>query len=228
MHDMDPFLIPNFFVDSDHPAVVAYAHEHADDSSDSTENAVRLYYAIRDGFRYNPWRIKTIPEAFKASDLLSRPRDEGGHCIDKANLLAACARVMGIPSRLHFANVRNHIGAEAFEKVLGTDLLVFHGYSELYLDGSWVAATPAFNKELCDHLGVDPLEFDGKHSSVFQQFDKRGGLFMEYIHDYGVFAELPFKLMIAEWEKYYPVFRERGDWPGRNPFNIASESGGLI
>ncbi len=220
MDELDPFLRPNEFVDSDHPDVVAFARKHSDPDADPVANAIRLYYAVRDGFRYNPWGVKTTREAFRASAVVKRRPEEGGHCIDKANLLAATARVVGIPSRLHFANVRNHLGSEAFEKVLGTDLLVFHGYTELYLNGRWVAATPAFNRELCERLGVDPLEFDGEHDSVFQQFDRRGERFMEYVHDYGTFPDVPFDLMLSEWRKYYPGFRSSGLWPARDPFDV--------
>ncbi len=102
--------------------------------------------------------------------MVGRPYERGGHCIDKALLLAACARVLGIPSRLHFANVRNHIGTAKLEAMLGTDLLVFHGYTELFLEGRWVAATPAFNKELCAHLKVPPLEWDGRTDAIFQAY----------------------------------------------------------
>jgi transglutaminase-like putative cysteine protease len=212
MNELSVYLEPNFFVDADHPAVVRYARQHAGEG-DALARAVRLYYAIRDGFRYNPWRVDLRPEGFKASTVPGRDADEGGHCIDKANLLAACARSLGIPARLHFANVRNHIGTEELERQLGTSLLVFHGYAELHLEGKWVAATPAFNKELCDRLGVDPLEFDGRSDSIFQQYDRAGGKFMEYVHDYGPFAGIPFELMLAEWKKHYPALHQTGRWP---------------
>lgn len=211
---MKNYLAPNDFVDSDHAEVIRYAQIHSDSAASPTENAISLYYAIRDDFRYNPWRVGRSPEDYRASTVLTRPREEGGHCIDKANLLAACSRVIGIPSRLHFANVRNHIGTEDIEKILGTSLLVFHGYAELYLEEKWVAATPAFNKELCEHLKVKPLEFDGKEDSVFQEFAPNGQKFMEYVHDYGHFESLPFELMMSEWKKHYPKFASTEDWPG--------------
>lgn len=213
MTALNPFLTANAFLDCDHPEVIAYTAQHATVGADPIDNAVALYYAIRDGFRYNPWGVGLTPEAFAASAVLRRERSNGGHCIDKAVVLAACARVLGIPSRLHFANVRNHIGTEDLERQLGTSLLVFHGYVELRLDGQWVAATPAFNKELCAHLGVAPLEFDGRQDSIFQQYDPEGGRFMEYVHDYGTFHDIPFDLMIAEWQRYYPGFMGTGRWP---------------
>ncbi len=210
--DLSSFLAPNRFVDSDHPAVIAYARAHSVPGAEPIDNAVALYLAVRDGFRYSPWQVHTTPEAYQASAVLARERPEG-HCIDKAVLLAAASRVLQIPSRLHFAIVRNHIGTEELEQQLGTDLLVFHGYVELHLQGQWVSATPAFNAALCAHLGVDPLEFDGRSDSIFQQFDKAGGRFMEYLHDYGGFSDIPFDLMISEWQKHYPGFMRAGRWP---------------
>lgn len=206
----DPtFLAPNRFVDSDHPVIIAFAQEHAG-GLPPREAAVALYLAIRDGWRYNPWRVGFEVGDYAASQVLLRDRSDGGHCIDKANLLAACARAVGIPSRLHFANVRNHIGTSKLEALMGTDLLVYHGYAELWLDERWVAVTPAFNRSLCEHLGVAPLEFDGMNDSVFQEFDAKGGRFMEYVTDLGSHAGIPYDEMIAAWNTHYPALMARG------------------
>lgn len=215
MNELQVHLEPTFFVDSDHPAIVEYACEHGRAPATPIDRAVRLYYEIRDGFRYDPWHVEVERAAFKASAVVQREQDRRGHCIDKANLLVACCRVLGIPARLHFANVRNHLGTAQLEEQLGTSLLVFHGYAELYLAGRWVAATPAFNKELCERLGVAPLEFDGNADSIFQPYDRAGGRFMEYVHDYGAFADLPFELMIGEWKKHYRGFFETARWPAK-------------
>src|SRR5690606_41356322 len=115
------------------------------------------------------------PEYFLASRVLARAPHEGAHCVDKATILAACARVHGIPSRLHFANVRNHIGTARLEQLLGTDLLVFHGYDALWLDDRWVAATPALNGELCERLGGVPLACDVAHYIGVQTHDRPDG-----------------------------------------------------
>lgn len=206
---MEKLLSPTYFIDSDHPAVIAYTHEVCGDEPNLLHRAIKLFYAIRDGWRYDPGVVSIKKEDLKASHLLSK---DSGYCVEKAVLLAACARATGIPSRLHFANVTNHIGTERIEKILGTHVLVFHGYTELWLQGKWVAATPAFNRELCEKLGVAPLEFDGIHDAVFQEYDPQGGKFMEYLHDYGSFDDLPYELMVAEWRRYYPhLFRKLRD-----------------
>ena len=199
-------------MDSDHPTVVAFA-QRVGGELPPREAAVALYYEVRDLLRYSPWGVSLVPEGFTASGVLLRDPARGAHCIDKANLLAASCRALGIPSRLHFANVRNHIGTAQLEKWLGNDLLVFHGYAELWLEGRWVAATPAFNAALCHRLGVAPLDFDGVHDSVFQQFDLEGGRFMETVDDHGSHPDIPFEKMLAEWTRHYPHVMAAGVWP---------------
>ncbi|MBN4061962.1 transglutaminase family protein [Bacteroidales bacterium AH-315-I05] len=205
--DFEQYLQPATYTDSDHPSVVEYAETTTSGIKDKNEKAVALYYKIRDGYKYDPYRVDLNEQAMKASDLLTR---DHGYCIEKANLLAATCRVVGIPSRLHFANVRNHIGTEKLEKGLKTNVLVFHGYTEMYLNGKWVKATPAFNKSLCEMLHVEPLEFDGKNDSIFQEYDKKGAHFMEYLHDYGHFDDVPRELFIQELKKHYPHLFEKG------------------
>jgi len=209
----DPFLLPNRYVDSDHPEVMAFA-QRMGGGKPKKQAAIDLFYAVRDGFRYNPWNVSFLPEDFTASGVLRRHPPEG-HCIDKALVLAASARALGIPSRLHFANVRNHVGTGRLEEKLGTDLLVYHGYTELWLNERWVAATPAFNAELCRHLGVAPLEFDGENDAIFQEFDRGEGGFMEYVEDHGSHEGLPFDDMIAAWKFHYQKFVGAGGWPVR-------------
>ena len=196
------------YINSDSPEVISFAKRNIGNSTNPIEKAVKLYYAIRDGFQYNPHDVDLSAEAMKASSLLKR---DYGYCIEKACLLAACARAVGIPSRLAFAKVRNHIGTEKLEKALKTDVLVFHGFTEMFIEGKWVKATPAFNKTLCDKLNVEPLEFDGMHDSIFQTYNKEGNKFMEYLHDYGNFPDVPRDLFISELKKNYPHMFEKGN-----------------
>ncbi|NIR52694.1 transglutaminase [candidate division KSB1 bacterium] len=205
--EFEIYLKPGRFTDSASPAVIDYAKTVTRNEDRDVDKAVALYYAIRDGFQYNPYHLDLRPQSLKASALLSR---DYGYCVEKANLLAASARALGIPSRLGFANVKNHIATEKLEKILRTDVLVFHGYAELFLDGRWIKATPAFNRQLCEKLNVDPLEFDGTGDSMFQQYNREGGNFMEYLHDYGHFPDVPYDLFLQELKKHYPhVFEEQ-------------------
>ena len=203
-------LAPNRYVDWTDPHVMAYAHAAGGEGSPRAI-AIRLVHDVRDRLRYSPWGVSFDPADYRASQIVRRDYERGGHCIDKALLLAAAARARGIPSRLRFANVRNHVGTARLEEQLGTDLLVYHGYTELHLEGRWVAATPAFNRQLCEKLGVDVLTFDGVHDSIFQPYDRQAGRFMEYVEDHGSHADIPFEAMTAAWRKHYPV--DADEWP---------------
>ncbi len=210
--NVDPrALAANRFIDSDHPSILAFA-EVAGGAGSPAEVAARLALVVRDRLRYNPWQVSLSADGYRASEVLTRDEARGGHCIDKAMLLAAAARARGIPSRLHFADVRNHLGTARLEQILGTHRLVYHGYVELFLGGAWIAATPAFDRRTCERLGVEPLTFDGVNPSVFQAYDAKAGLFMETIEDHGTFYDVPVDAMVAAWRRHYPAVRD-GAWP---------------
>jgi transglutaminase-like putative cysteine protease len=207
---LEIYLLPTYFMDADHPDIISYVNGVLGNETDPKQKAIKLYYAVRDDFRYNPYNIDLHHKELKASSLLNRP-SKSGYCVEKACLLSACFRAAGIPSRLCFFDVRNHIGVERFTETLKTDVLVFHACCDVYLDGLWVKATPAFNKELCDKLGVQPLEFDGVQDSIFQQFDKKGQQFMEYLHDYGTFHDVPHDMFVRMLRHHYPHFFEKSE-----------------
>jgi transglutaminase-like putative cysteine protease len=198
--ELKNYLKTTEFLDFDSQEVQDFVEKYTKPQQTDVQKAVALYNAVRDGFFYNPYKLDLRRNGLKASTLLKR---DYGYCVEKAVLLAAAARCVGIPSRLVFANVRNHIATEKLEIILQTNIMVFHGSTELFLEGKWVKATPAFNKTLCEKLNVAPLEFTGKEDSMFQEYDKKGRKYMEYLHQYGSFEDLPYNLFLAELAKYY-------------------------
>jgi transglutaminase-like putative cysteine protease len=212
-NSMKEYLEPTEFLNFDDANVFEFAVRNSAGANTGREKAVKLYYAVRDGFQYNPNILDLRREGLRASDLLKRNR---GYCVEKAVLLAASARAVNIPSRLSFYIVRNHIATEKLEKFLQKNYLVFHGATELFLDNKWLKTTPAFNKKLCDYLKVEPLEFDGTCDSIFQEYDKAGNVFMKYLHDYGAFADLPYELYLAELNKHYPHIFENEKYTNGN------------
>ena len=197
---MNTYLCQTDFLDFDQKIVRDYAILHTTENQTDTEKAIALYLAVRDGFYYNPYILDLTKNGLKSSTILGR---KYSYCVEKAVLLASLLRCVGIPSRLYFGNVKNHIATEKLEQILGTNLLVFHGACEVFLNGKWVKATPAFNKELCEKLNVKPLEFDGVTDSLFQQYNETGTKFMEYISEYGSFDDMPFALYLQEIKKHY-------------------------
>ena len=200
--DLRPYLEPGVYVDSDHPAVVAFARREAGGANSPREIAVKLFYAVRDGIRYDPYNIDLGVEGMKASRCLATGH---GFCATKAALLAAVLRVHGIAARLAFADVRNHMTSPRLQATMGTDVFAFHGNADIWLAGRWVKATPAFNLSLCQKAGTHPLEFDGVHDSILHPFDLSGRRHMEYVRDRGVFADLPRDSMVAAWDELYPA-----------------------
>lgn len=202
------YLRPTSIIDSDHPAIVALSLEAVGNSRDPVAQAIKIYYAVRDGIRYDPYYPFYLPEHYRASNVLKSGR---GYCVCKASLLCALGRSLGIPSRVGFATVRNHLATKQLLDYIGSDLFVYHGYTDFYLKGKWVKATPAFNKELCERHRVAPLEFNGLEDSVFQPYNLENRLFMEYTDFLGTYADIPVSAIVAGWEEAYG--RERvQDW----------------
>ena len=198
----DEYLSQGRYIDSGHDAVRDFSQEHASGSSER-EKAVALYYAVRDRIRYNPFLDFSNPAVFTASAVLEAGQ---GFCVGKASLLAACARAAGIPARVGFADVKNHLTTPRLAETMGSDLFVYHGYTEMRIDGKWVKATPAFNLALCTRFRVKPLEFDGREDSIFHPFDEDERRHMEYLRDRGVYADVPVEEIQRAFREAYPKF----------------------
>ena len=194
------WLAPTWFIDSDDPAVVAFADAATDDATDPTDVAVRLFYAVRDGFRYDPYNVDYAPERFRASSVVDSPSN---WCVPKSVLLTAAARSKGIPARLGFADVKNHLTSEKLRAKMETDVFAWHGYSELLLGDRWHKLSTAFNVELCEKFGVKTLAFDGTGDALMHPYDEAGNRHMEYITQRGSFDDLPLDRILADFAQIY-------------------------
>lgn len=198
----EKYLVETEFFDFSSEQIFGLIKEFKTQALSEKEKAIGLYLKIRDGWRYDPYKISFRENDYKASVMAGRPT---GHCIDKAVLYIAGLRGLGIPARLSLAKVKNHIAVEKLIEKVGTNELTPHGSVDVFLAGKWVKATPAFNKELCEKCNVEPLAFDGEIDSLFQEYSKSGEeLFMEYIEDYGTFEDLPFDFIIQNMKDNYP------------------------
>ena len=191
---------PTPTIDSDHPTVVTFAEASAAGGGDIREKAVNLYYAVRDGIRYDPYSISMTVPGLRASTTIDAGR---GWCVPKATLLAACCRALGIPARLGFADVKNHLSTERLRRSMNTDVFYWHGYTAIQLGGQWLKATPAFNIELCEKFRIKPLEFDGHEDSIYHPFDLEGRKHMEYLRFHGEYDDLPLDEIMATYAKRY-------------------------
>src|SRR5262249_8836376 len=201
MIDLEAYTAGAEIIDSGDAEVQEFAQEATAGADDDLARGVKLYYAVRDEILYDPYYAGDARRYFRASDCLRAKR---GFCIPKAALLAAAARSVGIPARVAYADVRNHLSTKKLLDLMGCDIFIWHSFAELHLEGQWVKATPAFNLSLCQRFGVHPLEFDGRHDSLFHEFDQAGRKHMEYVRDRGHYADVPYEKILADLRRAYP------------------------
>ncbi len=200
--DTREFLRPGEYIDSGHPSVVEFAWQSITRIRDDIDRAVALYRAVRDGIRYDPYIDCNNPANFRASGVLAAGR---GFCVGKAALLAACCRAVGIPARVGYADVRNHMTSRRLYALTQTDIFRWHSYADLKVGGRWVKATPAFDAALCERVDLPPLEFDGRSDSLFQACDPEGRRRMEYLAYRGTFGDVPVEQIQNDFRLHYPA-----------------------
>lgn len=213
-------LSPGHYVDSDAPAVREFAAAAIGSEGSPTGRAISLFEAVRDRIWYDPFTCSNDPAQYRASAVAASSQN---WCVPKAVLLAACARAVGIPARLGFADVRNHFQTPRLrERMSGLDVFVFHGYAELFLGDHWVKATPAFNTELCARFGVDPIAFDGEHDALLHPHGPGGATYMEYLTDRGTYDDLPLEEILTTLARTYGGAVTAAGPPGTDEFSAPS------
>ena len=206
------YLQSTRFLDADSDAVRSFAQRVAGAETSDIGRAVKLFYAVRDGIRYDPFAMRLEPGIYVASHV---PAAKSAYCIPKAILLAAAARALGIHSAIGLSDVVNHLTTEKLKALMGgTTYFMHHGYAVLYLEGQWVKAAPAFNIELCTRFGVLPTEFDGRSDAIFQPYDALDRRHMEYVKDHGIWSEFPYEKVEADFRAFYPLGAFAGSEPG--------------
>jgi transglutaminase-like putative cysteine protease len=196
-----------FFLNKTHPAVVVFAEKAIgmplSRLSELTprQRAIKLFYAVRDEIRYDPYRITFENETYQAHAVIEAGY---GWCISKASLLAAVLRACEIPCVIGLADVMNHLTTDKLrERMGGVTTFYNHGYVALELAGHWYKAVPAFNIELCERFGVKPTEFDGESDALYQEFDQANRRHMEYLADHGTWSDLPMVKIRDDMHRHY-------------------------
>jgi len=187
------FLQPTSYLDCHAESVMEKSRKIVQGSEGQRDRAVRIFYAVRDGIKYTIYGQRSRPEHFRASTILSAGE---GYCVQKAILLVALARAASIPARLRFAAIRSHVMSKEMLEKRGSNLFPYHGYTDLYLEGSWVKATPTFDIVSCVNAGLRPVEFDGRQDALLPSTTLDGRPHIEYVEDRGFFEDVPFEAIM--------------------------------
>ena len=182
------YLDHTFFIDCLHRTVRDKARSLTAGVEGTKEKAVCVFSFVRDEIRYNIYATRDIDADFKASRVLARKE---GYCVQKAVLLVALARAVGIPARLRFAEVRSHLTAPDIVAKRGSNVFPYHGLTDLYIEGRWVKATPTYDLEYCKRMGIAPIRFDAEEDAMLPAYTEDGRLNAEYLQDRGFFDDLP-------------------------------------
>jgi transglutaminase-like putative cysteine protease len=201
--DFQRLTAPTEFLDYETDAVQAFIDEAVPDrTADKRELAVQLYYAVRDDVFYEVYGADLSAKGMRASNTATTRE---GFCLHKSALYAAACRAVGIPARVHYGDVRNHLASDRLRAHIGGDVF-FHGLNSVYLEGKWVKATPVFNKILCKLYGMQPLEFDGTADSLHHPFDDQGNKNMEFLVDHGGYDDVPYEFVMTNMRRKHPGF----------------------
>lgn len=198
--DLTAYLEPTEAVDSADSVVVALARDLAGSLADPAQKARRLFEHAREAIRYDPFSPFFLMEHYRAGAIIARG---GGYCVQKAVVLAALARAAGIPAKLTFADIVNHLVRGRIVEIIGTNLFVYHGYVEVRLGGRWVKLAPTFERSLCEQMGYPLVEFDGVHDAVHPPTDAKSRPFVEYVRHHGSFADVPLRMLLDAWAAAY-------------------------
>ncbi len=200
MENVDLFLKPTSIIDCDHPAIVRTVEDLTRECITTGDKAVQLFYYVRDKCHYNMYDISDDRKSYRSSWILEKGQ---GWCMPKAILFTSLCRAAGIPSRLILTSICNHKSPPEAVEMMGTNVFFPHVYNHIYINGHWIKAAPTFNYDICKRIGVSAVEFDGVHDAVLPQLDLEGGLYIEYLDDYGVFADVPWTLIFEIGYKIY-------------------------
>ena len=149
--DLEPFLSANVYLDSDDLLIQKLAKQGKGKAKTPKEIANKLTKFV---FRY--MSNKNYEVGFATASEVARKK--AGDCTEHSVLLAALGRALAIPSRV----VTGLVYADEFEDQ--KDVLVYHMWTQFYMDDQWVNLDSALGLVKCpaDRItfSVDYLEGD--------------------------------------------------------------------
>lgn len=193
---LEDFLAPAPGVQCEPREVFELARRVAKGSANDVEAARRLFEFVRDTVRYSVRVPFDSLEHYLALNTLARGR---GYCVQKAALLCALARAVGIPARLGFADIENNLLPEGLYEITGGKILTYHSFVEWYVGGAWYKATPSFDKAISAEQGWRLVEFVAGQDLLLPATDLAGRPHISYLRYRGWRLGVPMDEMMTSW-----------------------------
>lgn len=163
--ELQEYLRPTGYIDSDHPDIVRKALELTKDCKTEEEKLERVYYFVRElpydilnSFRYLAQGKR------RASDVIHEGK---AFCMGKASSFVALCRAAGIPARIGFQQLDcpdKPFFPEEIRQLWGDRKLPWHSLGEAYLNGKWLKLDATIDSAFAAAKGRKyEREFDGEH-----------------------------------------------------------------
>lgn len=197
---MEEYLLPTNFLDSNHPDISNLVKSIIEPNDSNSEKARKIFYFVRDSIHYDMYAVSNKGEDYMASSILKQGR---GYCVQKAIILAAMGRAVGIPSRLVLVAIRNHKSPPEALEIMKTDVFFPHMYNQFYINSRWVNVAATFDRSICERINVAWVEFDGINDALLPATDNDGNPYIEYVDRHGEFDDFPFEFVFGKLSDYY-------------------------
>lgn len=200
MSSLSSFLEPTEFIDSDSKDIVNAVKEVYSKSSSHLELIIELFYYVRDRIKYNVYVPYLDRSIYKASYIL---KSGYGYCVQKAILLTALYRAASIPAKVCFADIINHNLPKRLQELFGTNIFLYHGYTEAYINGRWIKLTPIFDIETSRKMNIEPLDFNGYNDVLLPRYNREGKPQFTYLKYRGCYKDFPYEEMAKAFVEFY-------------------------
>lgn len=196
------YLEPDFYMDFDRPEIAEKVAEITAGALNRTKAGIALFNFVRDRIVYNFAPDLEDASEMKASETLKRGN---GFCTQKAILLAAVMRSIGIPSGIVFQDLRDYKLTHAYVNYLGSDILKMHGLTKIYVPDHWIRIDATLDAELVERNGYRLTQFDGEHEALFPATDRAGHPHFDVLREYG----FSHTLEKDKFDYYWNIFHQK-------------------
>lgn len=173
------FLAPTSFLDFNTPEVERFARDAVTEPISCLEQMARLFLVVRDRVGSDSYAACLTPECFSAS---AAAVERSAFCVLKAVLLAAGARLLGIPAAIGLSDVVNHCSTPKLRQMMDS--------RTVFMRLGWAAG----------HRKGPPTAFDDTSDAVPRQYKEDGAVQMEHLRD----PYLPYLSIDSDRSGYYP------------------------